>query len=138
MFAGFLGSLPLAFAVVCTFGFMGWVNIDLNIATALLSSISIGLGVDYTIHMFWRLKTELKAGADIKSAVITSLGTSGRGIVINAFSVIVGFSVLFLSAFPLIRSFALLIILSIILCLVCALILIPAICLLFKPKFLST
>lgn len=138
VFAGFLGSLPLAFAVICTFGFMGWVNIDLNIATALLSSISIGLGVDYTIHMFWRLKTELKAGAGIKSAIITSLGTSGRGIVINAFSVIVGFSVLFLSAFPLIRSFALLIILSIILCLVCALILIPAICLLFKPKFLST
>ena len=100
LFAGILGSLPLVFAVVCTFGFMGWTNIDLNIATALLSSISIGLGVDYTIHMFWRLRTEIKAGADAKSAVITSLATSGRGIVINAFSVIVGFSVLLLSAFP--------------------------------------
>jgi predicted RND superfamily exporter protein len=138
VFAGFLGSLPLAFAVICTFGLMGWTGIDLNIATALLSSISIGLGVDYTIHMFWRLRKELKNGADHQSAITTSLATSGRGIVINALSVIVGFSILFLSAFPLIRSFAFLIIVSIILCLICALVLIPAICLLVKPKFLTT
>jgi hypothetical protein len=116
---------------------MGWTGIDLNIATALLSSISIGLGVDYTIHMFWRLKKELKSGVDYKSAIVKSLATSGRGIVINALSVIVGFSILFLSAFPLIKSFAFLIIVSIVLCLICALVLIPAICLLVKPKFLT-
>ncbi len=135
--AGFLGSLPLVFAVICTFGLMGWTGIELNIATALLSSISVGLGVDYTIHMFWRLKSELSVGADFKTAIIASLATSGRGIVINALSVIVGFAILFLSAFPLIRSFAFLIIVSIVLCLICALVLIPAICLLVKPKFLT-
>src|SRR5690606_17910800 len=52
--AGVMGSLPLAFAVFCTFGLMGWVGIELNIVTALLSSISIGLGVDFTIQVFWR------------------------------------------------------------------------------------
>ena len=57
--AGVMGSLPLAFAVFCTFGLMGWVGIELNIVTALLSSISIGLGVDFTIQVFWRIKTEL-------------------------------------------------------------------------------
>jgi predicted RND superfamily exporter protein len=56
--AGLLGSLPLLFAVCCTFGLMGWLGIELNIVTALLSSISIGLGVDFTIHIFWRLKTD--------------------------------------------------------------------------------
>ncbi|MCK4920957.1 MAG: MMPL family transporter, partial [Bacteroidales bacterium] len=135
--AGLIGSFPLLFALASTFGIMGWVGIQLNIVTALLSSISIGLGVDYTIHIFWRLKTELISGKSYSEAIAISLKTTGRGIIINAFSVIVGFSILFLSAFPLIQTFAFLIILSILLCLVSALILVPAICILIKPEFLE-
>jgi len=134
--AGLIGSLPLFFAVICTFGLMGWLGVELNIVTALLSSISIGLGVDYTIHMFWRLQTELRAGKPISQAVQTSMVTIGRGITINAFAVIVGFSVLFLSGFPLIRTFAFLIIISLFLCLICALVLVPAVVLFVGPGFL--
>lgn len=135
-FAGLLGSLPLVFAVFVTFGMMGWLGIELNIVTALLSSISIGLGVDFTIHMFWRLKSELSQGADMKRAVKTALVSIGRGISINALSVIAGFAILFFSAFPLIHSFSFLIVLSIFLCLLCALLFIPALCLVIKPRFL--
>ena len=135
--AGLIGSLPLLFAIICIFGLMGWIGIELNIVTALLSSISIGLGVDYTIHLFWRLKSELKKNKSYPDAIKITLKTTGRGITINAFSVIVGFSVLFFSEFPLIQSFAFLIIISIFLCLISALILIPAVCILIKPKFLE-
>jgi predicted RND superfamily exporter protein len=135
--AGIMGSLPLVFAVFCTFGLMGWLGFELNMVTALLSSISIGLGVDFTIQVFWRIKWEISNGHDYPENVIITLKTIGRGICINAFAVMLGFSVLFLSSFPLIRSFAFLIILSLLLCLVCALILIPAICLVTKPKFLK-
>lgn len=137
LIAGLMGSFPLLFAVVCTFGIMSLTGIELNIVTALLSSISIGLGVDYTIHLFWRLKSELKNNGAYREAVIRTLTTTGRGISINAFSVIAGFAVLFLSSFPLIRSFAFLIISSILCCLFCALILIPALCLVFDPGFLK-
>lgn len=135
--AGFMGSLPLVFAVFCTFGLMGWIGIELNIVTALLSSISIGLGVDFTIHIFWRLKYELSNGKNWIEAVKSTEISIGRGISINAFSVMIGFSVLFLSAFPLIQSFGFLIIISLFFCLICALILIPALCLIFKPEFLQ-
>jgi hypothetical protein len=135
--AGMLGSLPLLFAVICTFGIMVITKTQLNIVTALLSSISIGLGVDYTIHIFWRIKAEMKKSYSPVEAIARSIQTTGRGITINAFSVMAGFSVLLFSAFPLIRSFALLIIASIALCLVCALIMIPALCLLMNPKFLQ-
>ena len=135
--AGLIGSLPLLFAIICIFGLMGWIGIELNIVTALLSSISIGLGVDYTIHLFWRLKSELKKNKSYPDAIKITLKTTGRGITINAFSVIVGFSVLFFSEFPIIQSFAFLIIISIFLCLISALILIPAVCILIKPKFLE-
>ncbi len=135
--AGLIGSIPLAFAVFCTFGLMGWLGFELNIVTALLSSISIGLGVDFTIHVFWRIKWELALGKDYPEAIKNTLITIGRGISINAFSVMVGFAVLFISAFPLIRSFAFLIIISLFLCLICALVFIPALSLVLKPKFLE-
>lgn len=134
--AGLLGSLPLVFAVFCTFGLMGWMGLELTIVTALLSSISIGLGVDFTIQVFWRIQWELQRGSSYRRAINMTLKTIGRGIVINAFAVMLGFSVLFFSAFPLVQSFGFLIILSLLLCLISALILIPAICLLLKPKFL--
>jgi uncharacterized protein len=134
--AGQIGSIPLLFAVVCTFGIMGIVGMELNIVTALLSSISIGLGVDYTIHIFWRLKSEFSEGKTSAEAIVTTLKTTGRGILINAFSVMLGFSVLYFSAFPYLKMFATLIILSLLLCLVCALVLIPALCFVAKPKFL--
>lgn len=135
--AGLLGSLPLVFAVLCTFGFMGWSGIKLDIVTALLSSVSIGLGVDFTIHMFWRMKSEISSGRDYNEAAVTALKTAGRGITINALSVMLGFSILFFSSFPIIKSFALLIILSLLFCLVSSLLLVPAICIIFKPSFLK-
>ncbi|MFA6581245.1 MAG: MMPL family transporter [Paludibacter sp.] len=135
--AGLLGSLPLVFAVSCTFGLMGWLGIELNIVTALLSSISIGLGVDFTIHVFWRMKWELARGKSYSAGVMGTLKSIGRGISINAFSVMLGFSVLFISAFPIIQSFAFLIIISLFLCLICALVLIPALCMIIKPRFLT-
>lgn len=135
--AGLVGSLPLLFAVCCTFGLMGWIGVELNIVTALLSSISIGLGVDFTIHVCWRLKSELKQTSDWQVAVRNTISSIGRGIAINAFSVMLGFSVLFLSSFPLIQSFAFLIIVSLLFCLISALCLVPALCLLVKPRFLQ-
>jgi hypothetical protein len=135
--AGITGSIPLLFAVMCTFGFMGWAGIELNIVTALLSSISIGLGVDFSIHLFWRIRREMQHNEDTGSAIRRAIAGVGRGISVNALSVMLGFSVLFLSSFPFIRSFALLIVLSLLFCLISALVLIPAICMLLKPSFLK-
>lgn len=134
--AGLIGSIPLVFTLICNFGLMGWLGFELDIATSLISSIAIGIGVDYTIHLFWRLKEEVALGRSLPNAITYSLSTTGRGIAINAFSVIVGFSVLFFSALTLLKSFALLIIFSLLLCLACALILVPAICMLGRMKFL--
>ncbi|MBN2480317.1 MAG: MMPL family transporter [Bacteroidales bacterium] len=134
--AGLLGSLPLLFTLVCNFGLMGWLGIRLDIGTSLLSSIAIGIGVDYTIHLFWRLKSEIKQGKSHEQAVIHTLNTTGRGIAINAFSVITGFAVLFLSGITILKAFAFLIIFSLLLCLFCALTLVPALSIVLKPKFL--
>ncbi len=136
-FAGIMGIIPLFFTLVCNFGLMGWAGLDLDIATSLLSSIAIGIGVDYTIHIFWRIKSELAMGRDYSDAITRSLVNTGRGITINAFSVMTGFAVLFFSGLVILKTFAFLIIFSIFLCLLCALILVPALSFIVKPAFLE-
>jgi hypothetical protein len=135
--AGIKGSLPLLVATLFLFGLMGFLGISLDIVTALLSSIMIGVGVDYTIHFLWRYKAEYAVSNDIKKAVSVTLVTAGRGIIFNAFSVIIGFSVLMFSGFSPLRFFGVLVVVSIFSCLISALLLVPAIVTLTKPGFLE-
>lgn len=135
--AGLISSLPLAISVTVLFGLMGIFRIELNMATAMLSSIMIGVGVDYTIHFLWRYKGERQRGLSPQDAARKTLTTTGRGIVFNAFSVIIGFLVLFISGFMPVRFFGFLIIVSILSCLIGALVFIPSLCIIFRPDFLE-
>jgi len=135
--AGLLGIVPLSISVVVLFGLMGLIGIRLDVATALLSSVMIGVGVDYTIHFLWRYREERRQNRPATEAVITTITTTGRGIIFNAFSVIVGFSVLMISSFTPIRFFGVLVVVSILSCLVGALVILPAIILRFRFKFLE-
>lgn len=135
--SGIVASIPLALALVLLFGVMGGTGIPLDIATAMLSSIMIGIGVDYTIHFLWRYRDELALGKSPEKAVRKTLRTTGRGIIFNGVSVMVGFSVLTVSVFMPVKFFGILIVLAISTCLVGALLIMPAYCIIFRPKFLE-
>ncbi len=135
--AGLLSLIPLAVSLLLLFGIMGYSGIPLDIVTTMLSSIVVGVGVDYTIHFLWKYKEERAKGNTPRQSVDETLRTAGRGIIFNAFSVMVGFIVLFFSAFLPIRFFGFLIILSIGMSLVGALIVLPAIVVVFRPRFLE-
>ncbi|RCW62394.1 RND family transporter [Halanaerobium sp. ST460_2HS_T2] len=129
--AGVYTSVPLITALVSLFSLMGFLNIKLDMITTMLSSIMIGVGVDYTIHFLWRYREERKDLAK-EEALIETLTTSGRGITFNALSVIVGFSVLFVSGFLPVKFFAFLVTVSIATCLIGALVILPALVLVFE------
>jgi len=135
--AGLIAAIPLALAMVILFGLMGFLGIYLNIATAMLSSIMIGVGVDYTIHFLWRYREERRLGLAPEPAVKKTLTTTGRGIVFNAFSVMVGFAVLTASGFLPVRFFGFLVFVSVMACLIGGLVIIPALCIVLRPKFLE-
>jgi len=134
---GLLGSIPLAASILIVFGFMGFTGIALDAATALLSSIMIGVGVDFTIQYLWCFNSMIKKGLSYEESTRNALGTIGRSIIINACSVMAGFSVLMLSGFTSIRFFGYLVIISIGSCLAGAIILIPAILMKFRPDFIE-
>lgn len=135
--AGLISAIPLALSMAILFGLMGLLGIELNVATAMLSSIMIGVGIDYTIHFLWRYKEEREEGLEPREAVNRTLTTTGRGIIFNALSVIIGFVVLLLSDFMPVKFFGFLVVVCVFACLVGALVLIPALCLILKPKFLE-
>ncbi len=135
--AGFITMIPITMAVLFLFGIMGFFGIRLDIATAMLSSMMIGIGVDYTIHFLWRYKVERAGRLNPGEAVRKTLETTGRGILFNALSVIIGFSVLIFSSFPPIRFFGFLILLSIIACLSGAFLVITGILIIWKPAFME-
>jgi hypothetical protein len=135
--AGFWSVVPLFIAIPVLFGLMGFWAIELNVVTAMLSSIMIGVGVDYTIHFLWRYRAERAEGLSPEDAVFRTLTTAGRGIVFNALSVVAGFAVLLLSNFLPVKFFGFLVVVCITACLLGALVLLPAVCLVVRPGFLE-
>lgn len=132
-----LQIIPLLMAIIILFGMMGFVGIELNFTTALLSSIMIGVGVDYTIHLIWRYREERRAGLSAEEAMKKTIHTSGRGIILNAISVIIGFAALIFSAFLSVRFFGILMVVIILVCLIGGLLMIPSLCMALRPKFLE-
>ena len=135
--AGLTGTIPFAASIPILFGFMGFTGIALDAATALLSSIMIGVGVDFTIQYMWCFNLELQKCGDFNTATTNSIMTIGRSIIINAFSVMAGFSALMLSRFTSIRFFGYLVFISIGACLIGAILVIPAFLLKFRPGFIE-
>ena len=88
---GLYSMIPLVFTILMNFGvtvFMGW---KINAGSSLVASISVGIGVDYTIHFLERFKAQLKQGDRFDQAYVNTMRTSGKAIVINAASVAAGF-----------------------------------------------
>lgn len=125
--AGLISLVPLLFTVVVSFGLMAYAGMSLDIATLMISSITIGIGIDYGIHYIERAREEMRATRDRSVALVRAAQTAGRGIVYNALALAGGFSILLLSAFRGMRHFGLLITLTMLISAAGAVVVIPAI-----------
>lgn len=94
-----LGIIPLVITISFNFAFMVLTGIPLNMGTALIASVCIGIGVDYSIHFITRYRIEAKRRPDLASTVYATMETSGRAIFLNAAAVGCGFAVLLFSNF---------------------------------------
>ena len=97
---GLIGSVPIVITSAVNFGLMGLTGIALSTTTALISSIAIGIGIDYAIHFIERYKEYSASSGDKALASRFTMHQTGRAILFNAAVVIAGFLVLLFSAFP--------------------------------------
>ncbi len=98
--AGLIGSIPVFLTALISFGVMGILNIPLSTTTALLSSIAIGIGIDYAIHFIQHYRENMVQFNDPRQAVQATMLQTGKAILFNAVVVISGFLVLLFSVFP--------------------------------------
>ncbi len=97
---GLIASVPIVVTAAISFGIMGFLGIPLSTTTALLSSIAIGIGIDYAVHFLEQYRTNAATTDDKMMAAQKTMAHSGRAIIYNAIVVIAGFLVLLFSVFP--------------------------------------
>ncbi|MDR1287691.1 MAG: MMPL family transporter [Treponema sp.] len=131
--AGLIAAVPLSLAILCNFAIMGFLDIKINLGTALISGLAVGIGIDYTIHFIEFFKHEYQKGGDFLRR--TYIGT-GKAIVINALSVGTGFGILVFSRFKIIAQLGVLVMFSMFITALVSLTVIPVLLALVKPKFI--
>ena len=115
------------------FGIMGWFNIPLDMMTITIAAISIGMGVDDTIHYIHRYMVEFKKDRDYVKAMKRSHESIGYAMYYTTLSVMLGFSILIFSNFIPTIYFGLLTVLVMGLLLASALLLLPRLMIIVKP-----
>ncbi len=136
--AGLLTVLPVAIATVLNFGLMAWAGVRLGVATALVSSMSIGIGVDYAIHFIFRYRQDCMAGMTPEAAMRETLSTSGVAIFYNAMVVLAGFLMLATSQFPPNKDLGVLVSINMFVCFLGTVTLLAAVLHILQPAFLRS
>jgi predicted RND superfamily exporter protein len=134
--AGFIGIAPLSISILINFAVMGFLGIKLNIGTSMVASVSVGVGIDYTIHYIEAFKREYRTGR--KDFLRRTFAVSGKAILINAVSVGAGFAVLLFSQFNMLGDLGLLIALTMGTSALISLTVIPVLLTLINPRFIRT
>jgi len=128
-----LAIIPNIFSAIFILGFMGWMNIPLNMMTITIAAITIGIAVDDTIHYIHRFQSEFKQDGNYRNSVIRCHGSIGRAIYYTSITITIGFSILTLSNFIPTIYFGLLTGLAMILALLGDLLLLPLLIYQFRP-----
>ena len=124
--AALLSLIPMSVAVMINFGIMGWFGIQLDIATSIIAAITIGIGVDDTIHFLNTFRCYRKWGEDVDTAIAKTLQVAGKAIIFTSMALICGFTVLELSPFKPLVLFGLLMAITMVATTLGALVVLPA------------
>lgn len=93
----FFAIIPIGLTLGVQFSFMGYIGMTLNVITATMASITIGVGIDYAIHFVSLYQLHLREGSGPSEAVERAFASSARPIIANALGLSVGMSALFFS-----------------------------------------
>ena len=83
---GVLSVIPLTSAIILNFGLMGWFGVDLTHFTALLTSIIIGVGVDFAIHYIAEFRHYSNNSIDEAAISLQVVDDVGYPILLDVFS----------------------------------------------------
>lgn len=119
---GFAALLPLLFTLVGIGALMALTGTDLDIGTSIIAAISVGIGIDYAIHVIAAMR---RSRGTPEQVTQSALQHSGKPILINTFALGLGFLVLCLSGYQSLVNLGLFISLTMLLAALFALLVLP-------------
>jgi predicted RND superfamily exporter protein len=102
---GAVTLLPVAFSLTWILGTMYLLGIPFNAVTGLITSLTIGLGVAYSIHISERYNQELARTGDVREAMRTAVTGTGGALLGSAATTVGGFGVLGFAILPPLQQF---------------------------------
>ena len=126
--------VPIGLVVAWLYGVMYIFGFSLNFVTAMIGAISIGVGIDYSIHMTVRFREEINRNESKIAAIQKSARGTGVALVASAASSVVGFAIMGFAPMPMFASYGQLTSLMIAFALISSLVVLPALLVMVTPN----
>lgn len=122
---GIISMIPNIVPIFALFGIMGWLNIPLDTATAMIASIVLGIAIDDTIHFFHWYGKMVKKGYGRVDAIAKTFSHCGRASLFTSTIVAFGFLMLVTSQIVPLRYFGMLTAVAMAIGVACEVLLLP-------------
>ena len=116
---------PVVLATLWVVGSMVVLSLKWNVLTVMVTALSLGIGIDYVIHMWRRFESEREKREDVWEALEETISTTGVALVLSAGTTSLGFLVLLFSPMPVVQQFGLVTALTVTYSLVLSIIVLP-------------
>ena len=116
---------PVVLATLWVVGSMVILSLKWNVLTVMVTALSLGIGIDYSIHMWRRFESERSRRDDVWEALEETISTTGVALVLSAGTTALGFLVLLFSPMPVVQQFGLVTALTVTFSLILSIIVLP-------------
>jgi predicted RND superfamily exporter protein len=124
---GLAGLVPIVATVALVGASMRALDIAFNAFTATVLALTIGLGIDYAVHVLHRFADERRAGEPVEAALVTTITGTGSALAGSMLTTAFGLGVLGLATFPAIGQFGLLAGLSVLFAFLTSVLVLPSV-----------
>ncbi|MEY7852020.1 MMPL family transporter [Natrarchaeobius sp. A-rgal3] len=132
---GVVTLLPVAFAVSWILGTMYLIGMPFNVLTGMITSLTIGLGVAYSIHVSSRYTLELERQGNVWSALETTVTGTGGALLGSAATTVGGFGTLAFAILPVLEQFGIITALTITYAFLASVVVLPTLLVLWTRLF---
>ena len=127
--------LPLALVSILAYALMSMLEIGLKVSTLPVVALGVGVGVDYGIYIFSRLKSYLDQGLTLQEAYLHTLAITGNGVVFTGVTLAIGVATWIFSPLKFQADMGVLLTFMFLVNMLGAILLLPALaCWLLKPR----
>jgi predicted RND superfamily exporter protein len=121
-----IAVLPIGLVVTGVYAFMATFGYTVNVVTATIAAIAVGVGIDFSTHFTARFREELAVDGSRLGAVRRTGAGTGGALVLSAVTSVLGFSVMAMAPTPIFATFGVLTAVMIVLSLAVALLVLPS------------